>query len=105
MGSTASAAGPAITQVVDASAALATLQQIERNAQTIGNDAAGLLGGLQSALQSVRRGPLHPGERGLIGHESLLDLAPACSPALGTVLTSAGTNRKHRSCPTTRWIT
>ena len=92
MGSTASPAGPAITQVVDASAALATLQQIERNAQTIGNDAAGLLGGLQSALQSVRRGPLHPGEPGLIGHESLLY---SCSPC--ACLLARPRHRSHLS--------
>ena len=79
-GAAASPAGrTAITQVVDASAALATLQQIERNAQTIGNDTASLLGGLQSALQSVSRTPLQPSRRVSPGH-SILSCCPVIRP-------------------------
>lgn len=39
----------------EAAAALSKLEEIERSAESIGNDAAALLTGLQSALQTVRK--------------------------------------------------
>ena len=59
---------------VDASAALSTLAAIERSAQTIGEDTAALLGGLQSALHSVLK-PRTPTPRPTSRHTLLCAVA------------------------------